>query len=102
SAFVETGQLCQFLLVKLFDIYIYFFFSSRRRHTRLVSDWSSDVCSSDLNTSGMPPTVTPVIPVAVRLKAAELTRVTEPLTSPVRSEERRVGKEGRSRGAPDD
>src|SRR5262249_60121484 len=24
-------------------------FSSRRRHTRLVSDWSSDVCSSDLN-----------------------------------------------------
>src|SRR5258706_369727 len=24
-----------------------FFFSSRRRHTRLVSDWSSDVCSSD-------------------------------------------------------
>src|SRR5437016_13547645 len=28
---------------------IFFFFSSRRRHTRLVSDWSSDVCSSDLN-----------------------------------------------------
>src|SRR5438046_8645342 len=27
---------------------IFFFFSSRRRHTRLVSDWSSDVCSSDL------------------------------------------------------
>src|SRR3989339_26470 len=26
-----------------------FFFSSRRRHTRLVSDWSSDVCSSDLS-----------------------------------------------------
>src|SRR5262249_4582430 len=26
---------------------IFFFFSSRRRHTRLVSDWSSDVCSSD-------------------------------------------------------
>src|SRR5262249_58557933 len=25
-----------------------FFFSSRRRHTILVSDWSSDVCSSDL------------------------------------------------------
>src|SRR5215213_11138288 len=25
-----------------------FFFSIRRRHTRLVSDWSSDVCSSDL------------------------------------------------------
>src|SRR5258706_7559102 len=28
--------------------HIFFFFSSRRRHTRLVSDWSSDVCSSDL------------------------------------------------------
>src|SRR5262249_59046824 len=29
-----------------------FFFSSRRRHTRLVSDWSSDVCSSDLGRVG--------------------------------------------------
>src|SRR5574341_1739071 len=28
-----------------------FFFSSRRRHTRLVGDWSSDVCSSDLGTA---------------------------------------------------
>src|SRR5437016_9924353 len=28
---------------------LFFFFSSRRRHTRLVSDWSSDVCSSDLS-----------------------------------------------------
>src|SRR5262249_56579596 len=28
---------------------LWFFFSSRRRHTRLVSDWSSDVCSSDLS-----------------------------------------------------
>src|SRR5438477_3066028 len=27
----------------------FFFFSSRRRHTRLTCDWSSDVCSSDLN-----------------------------------------------------
>src|SRR2546429_9412177 len=27
----------------------YFFFSSRRRHTRCSRDWSSDVCSSDLN-----------------------------------------------------
>src|SRR5437762_358806 len=26
-----------------------FFFSSRRRHTRYIGDWSSDVCSSDLN-----------------------------------------------------
>src|SRR5256884_9050802 len=27
----------------------FFFFSSRRRHTRCSRDWSSDVCSSDLN-----------------------------------------------------
>src|SRR5260221_7774842 len=29
----------------------FFFFSSRRRHTRSLCDWSSDVCSSDLATS---------------------------------------------------
>src|SRR6266480_7959264 len=29
----------------------FFFFSSRRRHTRLTCDWSSDVCSSDLEVS---------------------------------------------------
>src|SRR5256885_5757276 len=28
---------------------MFFFFSSRRRHTRLQGDWSSDVCSSDLD-----------------------------------------------------
>src|SRR5437899_9609903 len=28
--------------------FLLFFFSSRRRHTRCLSDWSSDVCSSDL------------------------------------------------------
>src|SRR4051812_49780069 len=31
----------------------FFFFSSRRRHTRLTCDWSSDVCSSDL-CNGLP------------------------------------------------
>src|SRR6266850_5483063 len=31
-----------------------FFFSSRRRHTRLQGDWSSDVCSSDLLLAGSP------------------------------------------------
>src|SRR5574337_1462164 len=30
----------------------FFFFSSRRRHTRLSGDWSSDVCSSDLGDPG--------------------------------------------------
>src|SRR5256885_15424875 len=29
-------------------LFCFFFFSSRRRHTRLQGDWSSDVCSSDL------------------------------------------------------
>src|SRR5688500_19961864 len=36
----ESIKLCLFIL---------FFFSSRRRHTRLQGDWSSDVCSSDLH-----------------------------------------------------
>src|SRR5690625_485293 len=31
--------------------YFWFFFSSRRRHTRWPRDWSSDVCSSDLELS---------------------------------------------------
>src|SRR6266571_5908924 len=30
------------------EVFYLFFFSSRRRHTRLTCDWSSDVCSSDL------------------------------------------------------
>src|SRR6266480_6445866 len=34
-------------MVKVGVIFV-FFFSSRRRHTRLTCDWSSDVCSSDL------------------------------------------------------
>src|SRR5690606_40720450 len=32
----------------LYSAYVLFFFSSRRRHTRFSRDWSSDVCSSDL------------------------------------------------------
>src|SRR6266566_6723741 len=32
--------------------FYFFFFSSRRRHTRLQGDWSSDVCSSDLQGGG--------------------------------------------------
>src|SRR6266446_7238856 len=32
----------------IFFYFFFFFFSSRRRHTRLQGDWSSDVCSSDL------------------------------------------------------
>ena len=36
-----------------------FFFSSRRRHTRLRRDWSSDVCSSDLSMKVVEKTFTP-------------------------------------------
>src|SRR5437588_7164859 len=37
-----------FLSISSFTICSSFFFSSRRRHTRSLCDWSSDVCSSDL------------------------------------------------------
>src|SRR5438132_7624994 len=36
------------MIMSLFFI-VFFFFSSRRRHTRSLCDWSSDVCSSDLD-----------------------------------------------------
>src|SRR6266542_3986499 len=36
------------LKMRTVDRWLFFFFSSRRRHTRCYRDWSSDVCSSDL------------------------------------------------------
>src|SRR5262249_59006356 len=83
-----------------------FFFSSRRRHTRLVSDWSSDVCSSDLRS---PPSATrggvrpaPLSRVDRRRRGALSKRPrTDPGSLRPRSEERRVGKECRSRWWPD-
>src|SRR5438045_6046602 len=39
--------ICWILFVSVYFVF-FFFFSSRRRHTRCLSDWSSDVCSSDL------------------------------------------------------
>src|SRR5256885_6507939 len=43
------------------DLYrVKFFFSSRRRHTRLQGDWSSDVCSSDLSHRSRPPALAPI------------------------------------------
>src|SRR5437899_4100649 len=46
-------RIIQQLIDKLCGVHagMLFFFSSRRRHTRCLSAWSSDVCSSDLNTS---------------------------------------------------
>src|SRR5205814_6993964 len=41
-----VAMLLEFFAVLL--VFCFFFFSSRRRHTRCLSDWSSDVCSSDL------------------------------------------------------
>src|SRR5690554_7738465 len=37
----------------LYLMFFLFFFSSRRRHTRCGRDWSSDVCSSDLDYEGL-------------------------------------------------
>src|SRR5205809_2851732 len=73
-----------------------FFFSSRRRHTRCSRDWSSDVCSSDLEIDG---SIAELTDLFARLYLAN---VSTPLTAIVfihRSEERRVGKECRTRWA---
>src|SRR5262249_59905326 len=90
----------------------FFFFSSRRRHTRLVSDWSSDVCSSDLGLGGLPPAgLPPPTPAQPARQAAQAWRVLVVddnrdmadsaaillRASGHRSEERRVGKGGGAR-----
>src|SRR2546422_5497338 len=41
---------------------LFFFFSSRRRHTRCSRDWSSDVCSSDLHTLTNATGTRPLVP----------------------------------------
>src|SRR2546422_2955730 len=41
------SSLCM-TLIDEYSFFVFFFFSSRRRHTRCSRDWSSDVCSSDL------------------------------------------------------
>src|SRR5438046_9780301 len=88
-----SDDLCTWLL---------FFFSSRRRHTRLVSDWSSDVCSSDLDKGALPggEGCFGFLDLALQLGNRQL--VGMPALGLVllqRSEERRVGKEGRCRWA---
>src|SRR5262249_57072495 len=84
---------------------VLFFFSSRRRHTRLVSDWSSDVCSSDLmflaevEDLGNVRVRDPRRQVGLVEEHALVLGVAAELGQ--RSEERRVGKECRCRGAAD-
>src|SRR5206468_8982661 len=97
----------------------FFFFSSRRRHTRSDRDWSSDVCSSDLSSvrggGGNPAVNTgwrapaPVGSTQSENPGASVAVIRSALTMPcaviqafawctsARSEERRVGKECRSR-----
>src|SRR5437879_12925962 len=72
-----------------------FFFSSRRRHTRYIGDWSSDVCSSDLSR----PCRSPYSCGRLASDTGASTAIPSPCAS--RSEERRVGKECRSRWTPD-
>src|SRR5256885_10570084 len=93
----------------------FFFFSSKRRHTRLQGDWSSDVCSSDPRASGTPAwdlltlaradPVRPAGRIIGARQAYDETRAVVATPIPdsftyVRSEERRVGKECRSRWSP--
>src|SRR5215469_18323333 len=70
-----------------------FFFSSRRRHTRSLRYWSSDVCSSDLWTGSGGEDTDLVGHVGGFVVGTLLGAVQ-------RSEERRVGKECRSRWSP--
>src|SRR5947209_16786848 len=71
----------------------FFFFSSRRRHTRYWRDWSSDVCSSDLLLARP---VVAFVGVTDGEREGGIGNVVE-LDSRERSEERRVGKECRCR-----
>src|SRR5438477_6229149 len=50
-----------------------FFFSSRRRHTRLTCDWSSDVCSSDLPYKGMGPAMSDLVSGRVQFSFGSIT-----------------------------
>src|SRR5438093_7409098 len=104
-----------FYFVLFLFFFFFFFFSSRRRHTRLVSDWSSDVCSSDLKlTSSTNWSLLLISPSPLASPPGDegLAKTSLMARSPAagvasaagvlqRSEERRVGKECRSRWSPE-
>src|SRR3712207_8777886 len=94
-------------------LYFYvFFFSSRRRHTRYWRDWSSDVCSSDLEefaekvmiegirVSGIFSKKKFVQEYMDKSAEHDLGLFQPGVCLSLRSEERRVGKECRSRWSP--
>src|SRR5207245_4329940 len=95
-----------YYFVLVLYVCFFFFFSSRRRHTRCYRDWSSDVCSSDLDRHHDPRGQDRVGDAGVhegdrvwRLVADRVDdlRGRELQVGRDRSEERRVGKEGRCR-----
>src|SRR5438270_2583074 len=104
-----------FVVFTLLIYFLFFFFSSRRRHTRFDCDWSSDVCSSDLiltqpgtnqlhgelDVYGDHSALNAANPFAANQPTYYADGFGGQLTGSMRSEERRVGKECRSRGAPD-
>src|SRR5207248_6018637 len=96
-------------------IVCFFFFSSRRRHTRSYGDWSSDVCSSDLGVVITNNQINDAKDKTAKAQAetqVAQAKVGQPQaysnfatlkqsreSAVTRSEERRVGKEWRSRWA---
>src|SRR2546430_12412275 len=102
-------------LVYMCCSYFLFFFSSRRRHTRFDCDWSSDVCSSDLGGPEIDGELINLsrvhkfgfyLGVSVAGPENPISQVLRKSIGPDidqlggRSEERRVGKECRSRWSP--
>src|SRR5438034_10489942 len=74
-----------------------FFFSSRRRHTSSLCDWSSDVCSSDLAWAG---SIEPKEGHYYRVQGPTFLMEYDNTQNDARSEERRVGKEYRCQWRP--
>src|SRR5204863_6449417 len=108
------GFFVLFFLCVIYLFLFFFFFSSRRRHTRSLRDWSSDVCSSDLIAAHVCASVLGDVHALTNrlfVQGLDITRLRfDPAemreryaacegAAEIRSEERRVGKECRSRGS---